>query len=1050
MQGARTCELVFRHAKEKVSDGFVQALSQALSPRQLDDTTLSFHTWTTAAKEGVGTAYCDDAQGLQSLVWFTLARGVLTEVYYPDIACPSLRLLQLSVTDATSFFDCESTDAEHVLTMPETDALLYRQSNRAHSKRYTVHKTYCTDPDQHALVVDVTVQVHEGSIGDYQFTWLLYPSVGGAMANNRGVISDSPLGALGCVYTDAQALAAGASVPLQICQVAEKDLPTSFAEWSTLWAEPPTAARTASDVHVQMLRLQLPMGAQSEQSASFRLVVGFGERPEKAQAAAMATLGKPFAHIRERYCEDWRAFVRRLHPPAVEIGVSETQYKVAAMIVKAHEDKRHLGAVAASLSIPWGDSIAAHDPGTGGYHLIWSRDLYQIASGLASVGDDTLARRALRYLQDVQQRADGSFPQNTWPDGSPYWLGVQLDQTAFPILLAYLVDAGMEYERLITRAADFLVHHGPHSQQERWEENSGYSPSTLAAVIASLVAAGMLAKKRGAFGAAAAYLATADEWAERVQDWTVVKMGPLSVHPYYLRVSDTMNPDDGHFIEIKNGGGWHPKATIVDAGFLELVRLGIQAADDAVIAHSLDVIDQQILWESEQGHPYWYRYNQDGYGEAADGTPYHGVGKGHPWPLLSGERGEYEVALAASAKRHVPARAFGPAALLAAMAHSANSGLLIAEQVWDGASDDARHLAPGEGTGAATPLAWAMAQYLRLAECVRQGRVVETPADVQARYVLDPPGAGPLVRLDLPESMVTLAVAQARIVLSGQTAAHVTVACLTHGQYFYTESDATGRFACSLQLGLAGDNLVQIIGYDHERSVSRQTITIAYRPHRIYSAKNYNASANGRVKYQYPTHPDFKPGDFLLSGTTIYADQQNVYFEIELGHLDNPWGGPTGISKQIIDIYLAKPDEQSPGQLWTKDLGAHFRADAGWHKLIRVSGNWHGDAHVYNSDWTFAGPIRLAPNYQARTVGVAVPQAVLGGCPSSGWGVMVVVAGEAGGRARPVRAQATEWTFGGAEDDRHSYILDYLVTPELMADTSAFVSDEELPMNRLP
>ncbi|MCY0874777.1 MAG: glycoside hydrolase family 15 protein [Firmicutes bacterium] len=1025
-----------------------ETTSQALSPGGFDPARLYMDTWATAAKEGIGTAYADDDGGLRSRVWFTLARGALTEVYYPDIATPSSRLVQLAVTDRDTFFDLEMTDTSQSLMLPEKDALVYRQTNEALSGRYSIEKTYCTDPDRHALVLQVTIRTHVGTIGDYDFAWLLYPSIGGATAGNQGTVIDAANATYALVYTEGEALATGASVPLQVCHLRANQLPASQADWAQLW-EHTSGESDVADVHVQVARICFDEQTRTAQSASFSYVLAFAQTSAEARDTLQETLAQPFEQVYTRYCAGWQGFIKRLHLPETAAGVSETQYYVAAMTLKAHEDKLHLGAVAASLSIPWGDSIVARDPGTGGYHLIWSRDLYQVASSLASVGDETLAIRALRYLQDVQQRDNGSFPQNTWPDGSPYWSGLQLDQTAFPILLAYMIDKGEMFWTMVKRAADFLVRHGAHSQQERWEENSGYSPSTLAAVIAGLTAAGVIAKQQGDFGAAAVYLAKADEWALHVQTWTAAGDGALSSRPYYLRVSDTTDPNDGHFVEIKNGGGWHRKTEIVDAGFLELVRLGIKPADDPVIVSSVDVIDEHIFWQGPEGHPFWYRYNCDGYGEASDGSPYHGSGQGHPWPLLSGERGEYELALAGSARRHRPQRLFGVSELLATMAASANCGYMIAEQVWDGEAIPERHLQPGAGTGSATPLAWAMAQYLRLAEGLRQGSVVDTPAAVLERYVTDPPAQGPEVRLDLPDGLVMLAVAKWQIVLSGSTTPGATVAILTHGRYFHAQADAAGRFACPLRLGLAGDNAVQIIGYDQERALSRHTITIAYRPRQIYAVRNDSPVVTGQVKYHYPTHPDFKPGDFSLAAVTIYADEETVYFEVELGHLDNPWGGPSGISKQIIDIYLQNPNESATGQLWTKDLGARFRDDAVWHKLIRVSGNWHGEAHVYNSDWTYAGPITVAPNYEARTVSVAVPKDVLGDSPGKGWGLMVVVAGEAGGKARPVRSQATEWTFGGASDEHHSYILDYLVSPELMVEGSGFVSNEELPMNRL-
>jgi len=1034
----------------------VQSQIETLTEPGLSPERLRRLTWTTAAKQGLGTAYYDGSDGAsQSNVWYTLAQGMLTEVYYPDIATANVRELQFAVSDGMNFFAIEGDDCEHSVELIDAAALIYRQESRARNGRFAITKTYLTNPRQHALAIEVTFRVFDGCIGDYQWFMLHHPAIGGALRDNEGSVWQSEGRHVGVIRRADTALAVSSSIAWQVGHLREEELPGDLSELRKLMKSLQSTGvgddeSTVSQTHLQLgcFSVDDPQVAAATE-VTFVLTLGFANQIPAAIHQAQVTQRQPFSELCKAYSADWHAFVQRLSHPSEPAMVR--QYNIATMVLKAHEDKRHLGAVAASLSIPWGHCVSAAEPGTGGYHLIWSRDLYQIASGLALAGDASMAWRALRYLQDVQQLEDGSFPQNTWPDGTPYWLGVQLDQTAFSILLAHLIDAGDEHYELVKKAADFLVRSGPHSQQERWEENSGYSPSTLAAVIASLVAAGSIARKRGDLGATAVYLATADKLASEVESWTVARCGPLSDEPYYLRVSDTLNPDDGHFIQIKNGGGWHPKAAIVDGGFLDLVRLGIKAADDPVIVASVDVIDREIFYEGT-GLPLWYRYNYDGYGEAADGAPYNGTGRGHPWPLLSGERGEYEIALKHSAKRSLPAKVFGAERLLQAMAETANEGGMIAEQVWDGPVCTTRHLYPGKGTGAATPLAWAMAQYVRLAQAIMRNENGDTPADVVARYVIAPPGEGPRVRLDLPENLVTLAVSEPQLTLTGQTMAGCTVAFVSQGRYFSTQADASGRFSCTVTLYLAGDNTLQVIGYDNDHCVSRRNITIAYRPRKVYSVRNANPATQGNARFMYPTHPDFKQGDFSLTSLELYADKSFVYFEIELGHLDNPWGGPTGISKQIIDIYLANPKTTRASQEWTKDLGAHFREGAYWHKLIRVSGNWHGEAYVYNSDWSYAGPIALVPHYHLKTVDIAVPISVLEGCPDSGWGIMVVVASEAGGTARPVRGQATEWTFGGGRDDRVSYILDFLVSAELAAEPlpDPVELNAGLPMNYLP
>ena len=155
-------------------------------------------------------------------------------------------------------------------------------------------------------------------------------------------------------------------------------------------------------------------------------------------------------------------------------------------------------------------------------------------------------------------------------------------------------------------------------------------------------------------------------------------------------------------------------------GFLELVRLGLRAANDPLIVKSLQVIDATIKRSTPSG-PAWYRYNHDAYGERADGLPYDArAGIGRLWTLLTGERGEYELAAG---------RVQNAQLLLKTMSGFANDGLMIPEQVWDRGKI-------GTGTGSATPLAWSMAQFIRLAMNLSRKRNSETPKIVASRYAL--------------------------------------------------------------------------------------------------------------------------------------------------------------------------------------------------------------------------------------------------------------------------------------------------------------------------
>jgi glucoamylase len=367
------------------------------------------------------------------------------------------------------------------------------------------------------------------------------------------------------------------------------------------------------------------------------------------------------------------------------------------------------------------------------YHAVWSRDLYQIATGLLAVGDTAAANRALDFLWNVQQRPDGSFPQNSRLDGTPVFGDLQMDEVAFPIVLAHqLGRTGASDWAHVQRSADYIVAKGPFTPQERWENATGYSPATIAAEIAGLVCAADIAQANGAKKSAATYLKTADAWAMNVQSWTATSTGPYSSQPYYLRISDDNDPNDGHLMQVSDGGPLIDERQVVDPSFLDLVRLGVKPASDPTIRNSLQVVDQQLSYLTPNGR-FWHRASFDGYGEKADGSqweptsPGSALTHGRGWPLLGGERGEYDL-LAGS-----PA---GAQTLLDTMGRAAdNSSHLMAEQVWDlNPPSGQPGFTPGEPTFSATPLAWTHAEFLRLAASIDVGAPVETPQVVACRY----------------------------------------------------------------------------------------------------------------------------------------------------------------------------------------------------------------------------------------------------------------------------------------------------------------------------
>jgi glucoamylase len=403
------------------------------------------------------------------------------------------------------------------------------------------------------------------------------------------------------------------------------------------------------------------------------------------------------------------------------------------MTLAAHEDKTYRGAFIASPTMPWSWGTGFEQPTSGVYHAVWSRDLYQIVTALMAAGDRGAAERALTYLFTRQQKPDGSFWQNTFVDGTPHWTDVQMDQVSFPIVLAWQLgrDDATTYAQHVKPAADYIVAHGPKTNQDRWENQNGWSPGTIGAEIAGLVTAADLARKAGAPDDAARYEATADDWQSHVESWTATTNGPYSSQPYYLRLTKDADPNDGSTYSIGDSG---PSAaderTVVDTSFLELVRLGVKRPDDPTILNSLAVTDDRLAVDTPNGR-FWHRFDFDGYGEQRNGAPWDSFPPdslatlGRAWPIFAGEHGEYQLAAGGSATAN-----------LAAMTGAANAGYMIPEQVWDDQPPSGQPgFPPGEGTLSATPLAWSHAQFVRLAWSIDAGHPVEQPTIVACRYV---------------------------------------------------------------------------------------------------------------------------------------------------------------------------------------------------------------------------------------------------------------------------------------------------------------------------
>jgi glucoamylase len=691
--------------------------------------------WTSSAKSGVGTAL-----SFASHVWFTLSHGILNEIYWPreDQACT--RDMGLIVTDGREFFSEEKRHAESRTTCLAPGVPAFGLLNTCRQGRYRIEKEVLTDPARDAVLQWTRFVPVMGTLHDYHLYVLLAPHLGNRGYGNTAWVDEHKGVPMLFAERDGNALALGCSAPWRARSVGYVGVSDGWQDLSRhkrlTWAY--TRAENGNTTLTAEIDLLTTDG-------TCLLVLGFGRTAAEAGHRVVASLLDGFDTARSTYVRGWQAWQGTLGAVETRERGEETAdtrdlYRTSAAVLRTHESKGFAGGLIASLSIPWG--FAKGDGDLGGYHLVWPRDLVETAGGLLAAGAVDDVRRVLHYLF-VTQEADGHWPQNMWLDGTAYWGGLQMDETAFPILLVDLVrrmgaldTAGVNrFWPMVRRAAAFVVRNGPVTQQDRWEEDPGYSPFTLAVEIAGLLAAADLAEAGGEAGVAPYLRETADIWNANIERWTYVAdtdlARRLAVHGYYVRIAppeaaDAASPLAG-FVPVKNrppADSSIPAVHLVSPDALSLVRFGLRAPDDPRILDTVRVIDALLKVDTPLG-PAWHRYNEDGYGEHEDGSPFDGTGIGRAWPLLTGERAHYELA---AGHREAALQ------LLHAMEAFANEGGLLSEQIWDAPDVSERELFFGRPSGSAMPLVWAHAEYIKLRRSVQDGRVFDTPPQPSVRY----------------------------------------------------------------------------------------------------------------------------------------------------------------------------------------------------------------------------------------------------------------------------------------------------------------------------
>jgi glucan 1,4-alpha-glucosidase len=760
--------------------------------------------WTTGNKQGLGTATSRDSK-----VWYTLANGALSEVYYPRGDMADVRSLEFAVTDGVSFVERESDDTTHEARLVDPRSLTYRQVNTAKSRRYSITKTYITDPARSTVLVQVTFEAL--TPGDYRLFALYDPALGNSSLHDTASRKGSG--------TDVALLASDGTMAVASALIASSGFvhtSNGFVGTSDGWTDLKADRRLDWDYPVARdgnVLQTAEIALNKAGPATFTLALGFAESITGAEATARASLTQPFSAQEAAYQKGWHDYLASLAPvPAALLDRLATQYDVAVMTIKAHEDKTYPGAFIASLTLPWGFSVSADDGG-GGYHFVWARDLYHQATAMLAAGDRDAADRTVTWLFTHQQLLDGTFPQNSKVNGTPDQTNLQLDEVAFPILLAWQVgrkdDATWEGVR---KAADVIVLKGPATPQERWEETDGYSPSTIAAEIAGLVAAGDLAAARGDNAHAALWTGVADEWQRSTEKWMFTTTGPAGDGHYYVRIDSKGDPNDGSVREYANGAGLRKENSVLDAGFLELVRLGVKPPNDKYVADSIPETDASLATDTPSG-PVWRRYTYDGYGEKPTGAPweFNSITIGHPWPLLAGERGEYEVANGRNGM-----------SFLRTMANTANDGYMIPEQIWDKPDPTSYGYQAGKATGSASPLAWAMAQYIRLAKAIEARKPVETPGVVAKRYAGGAQRSVPTLDVTPPAEGSTTG--KDVVTVHGTTNAWQVYVAVGAGGEIKTVAPKGGAFDIAVPLE-PGGNLITVVGQAPDGGTNMRQVT---------------------------------------------------------------------------------------------------------------------------------------------------------------------------------------------------------------------------------
>lgn len=681
--------------------------------------------WASGAKTLVGTAVRPESR-----VWFTINNGTIAEVYHPDVDQANTRSVRFVVT-GEGFVSDEIWDAEHRVEWLAPGAPGCRVESRCKSRSYELSKEIVPDPMRDTLLLRGQFRPADGK--ELRLYLVIDAHMGDRGANNDAWVGEYKGMAAVFARRDAVSMACACSpAPLQR-SVGYRGASDGFTVLRC--GKPLPDANYAPKGNVAMT---MEMDYKSSGDGSFTVAVAFGADPAEAAQQARAGLLEKYEAMLDLFVQQWTERQGQYRGMDDLSGNRLDMYRASTSVLKAHESKRFPGAFVASLSVPWG--FARGDKDIGGYHVVWPRDMVEVAMAKLAAGDAHAARAALFYFA-CTQNADGGWSQNMWLDGTPHWNAIQMDSIALPVLMADKMRRekaldGFETKPIVLGALRFLLRHGPVTQQDRWETTPGYSANTMASEVAGLLAGADFAESAG-FAERAEFLReTADAWNDAIDELTYVEDTPLArehgVCGYYVRMAPPRRMEArrmGHLRiwtpNVRTGPRNRRAVDIVSPGFLALVRYGLRAPDDPRVLNTLKIVDATLRVEMKTGLG-WKRATDDGYGEKADGAPFGTRGIGRCWPLLAGERGHYELA----AGRREQALE-----MLQTMARQTSECGMIPEQVWDAEDIPERYLFNGHPTGSGMPLAWAHAEYIKLLRSLHEGCVWDRIPQTEQRYV---------------------------------------------------------------------------------------------------------------------------------------------------------------------------------------------------------------------------------------------------------------------------------------------------------------------------